>query len=97
MYKHIVMWDFMDVENKLELANEYKKQIEALVGVIPGLIRCECHFEMADGCNSDIVLETLFDTLENLVSYRTNPNHRAIGDKFKKILLTNKRTADFKI
>lgn len=97
MYKHIVMWEFGNVENALEEAANYKREIEDLVGRVKGLVSCSAHYNMADGINVNMVLECVFENLEDLVNYRTDKNHRNVGDKYKGKLLINKKVADFKI
>lgn len=97
MYKHTVMWDFNDIENKLELAKSYKEEIEALVGIVPGLISCKANYNMVEGSTSSMYLECIFETYEDLKNYRTNPFHRAVGDKYRLKLLINKKVADFEI
>lgn len=97
MVKHIVMWDFNDCSNKLQLAKSYKEEIEGLVGKVNGLISISANYEMLEGSNAKMVLEAVFNTFEDLVNYRTNPYHRNIGDKYKKVLLINKKVSDYNI
>ena len=97
MYKHIVMWEFGNVEDVLEQAKNYKREIEDLVGRVKGLVSCCAQYNLESGRNVNMVSECVFETLDDLINYRTDKNHRNVGDKYKGKLLINKKVADFKI
>ena len=41
MVKHIVMWSLTEPEKKSETVAIMKQKLEALVGVVPGLLKLE--------------------------------------------------------
>ena len=55
MVKHVVMWELKDKETKAEVGAEMKKRLEALVGVVPGLLKAEVNTGFA---GADVILYT---------------------------------------
>ncbi len=71
MVKHIVMWSFGE-DNKAENLARIKRELEALVGQIPGLLKAEVGLGFL---GYDAVLLSEFDTRESLEGYREHPKH----------------------
>ena len=82
MIKHIVMWRLKDAAHgntKSANAGLIKEKLEALNGVIPGLVKMEVGIDFAnDECSSDVVLYSEFTSLEALNAYQQHPDHKAI-------------------
>jgi hypothetical protein len=84
MIKHIVMWNVSGStpEIKAETAEMVKARFEALVGVIPGLVKLEVGLDFSRidyAC--DMVLYTEFDSEESLTAYATHPEHLRVRDE----------------
>lgn len=84
MIKHIVMWKLKDNaegRTKVENAQIMKVQLEALKDVIPQLRHIEVgvNFLQSDAAY-DAVLTSVFDTVEDLNIYQTNPDHLKVGE-----------------
>jgi CRISPR/Cas system CSM-associated protein Csm5 (group 7 of RAMP superfamily) len=73
MVRHIVMWKLLE-ENRDENGREMKKQLEALVGVVPGLRRAEVTFGFGAGA-FDICLYSELDDENALQVYQGHPEH----------------------
>jgi len=78
MIKHIVMWKLND-ENKAENAQLIKEKLEALTGVIPGLLEVEVgiDFNKSDAA-FDVVLYSVLESKDALASYQIHPAHQAV-------------------
>jgi hypothetical protein len=84
MLVHIVMWRLHDQapngKSRAENASELQRRFAALVGVIPGLRRCELGIDISKTAESgDIVLYSEFDSAAALDAYQIHPLHLEIG------------------
>ena len=79
MIKHIVMIRLKETdppEIKYDNANKLKAAIEGLMGVIPELQSMEVGLNLSTKASAyDLVLTSVFDTLESLDVYRNHPEH----------------------
>ncbi|MDQ6992805.1 MAG: Dabb family protein [Mariprofundus sp.] len=75
MIKHIVMWKLRDAA----AAELIKNRLEALAGVIPGLLHIEVGIDFSHSEQSaDLVLITELANREALEAYQQHPEHQAI-------------------
>ena len=72
MVKHVVMWELKDKETKPQVAAEMKQRLEALVGVVPGLLKAEVSMGFA---GADVILYTELESREALAVYADHPAH----------------------
>jgi quinol monooxygenase YgiN len=98
MVKHIVMWHVE--ENAAQgagpvNATRVKRALEAMNGLIPGLIRLEVGigFQSTDN-SSEIVLYSEFDSRESLERYRDHPTHVAVVPIVRSVC-TERRVVDY--
>ena len=97
MIRHIVMWDFkeeFDSEQNHKNALKIKAELEALPSIINGVISIEVIIEPLLSNNSDIMLNSLFDSEEALSNYQKNPHHNLVA-KFIGCVTTNRRCIDY--
>lgn len=89
MFKHIVMWRFIDGaggKSKGEHAQWVKEHLEALVGVIPEIISLEVGINVCSaGTAYDAVLVSTFETPEAMEAYKVHPAHVEVAGYFKGI------------
>lgn len=90
MIKHIVMWKLKDKTVNASAdprAQEIKKQLEALKGVVSTLRNIEVVFNdaAADPNNHDVALVSEFDDIEGLKFYATHPEHLKVGGYIKTV------------
>ena len=80
MVRHIVFWNFHDGANGLskpEIMARVKRELEALVGVVPGLLKAE----VGVGFNPngfDCCLYSEFESAQALDGYQEHPAHVAV-------------------
>jgi hypothetical protein len=82
MIKHIVLWKLKDSANghsKQENARLIKEKLEALRGVIPGLLKIEVGIDFSrTELSSDLALYSEFATRADLDAYQAHPDHKAV-------------------
>ena len=90
MIRHIVLWK-LDSSYTVEEKKEIKKQLESklnnLLGVIDQLSFLEVSFnsEAANDTNFDIMLDSGFESLEDLKIYQEHPEHLKVGAYIKSL------------
>ncbi len=80
MVKHIVLFKLKDelgVEEKREVMSQFKMAIEALPAKISVIRKVEVGLNMNPSETWDIALYSEFDTLEDVKTYATHPDHVA--------------------
>ena len=94
MIKHVVMWKFKaDVAEADRL--EMKRQLEALQGVVPTLLKIEVGMDLSGKpAAMDMVLCTEFQSLEDLQAYATHPEHQKVVG-FVKPLVCDRAVVDY--
>lgn len=99
MVKHIVMWCFKEevsVQERAEAAAKIKEGLEALVGVVPGLLSAHVITEPISSSTHDLSLITEFDTAESLKAYATNPDHVKVAT-FVRSVTCNRAALDYTV
>ena len=83
MIKHIVMWKLKDEAlgaTAAENAKRLKERLEALKGVVDGVIELEVGINTNPSeAAFDVVLYSVFETMDALEAYRTHPEHHSPG------------------
>jgi len=83
MVKHIILWQLKDElteEERAELLPKIKEGVEALVGVVPGLLGMTVTIDgLLPTSNVDWMLDATLEDAEALKTYATYPDHVAIG------------------
>ncbi len=84
IYKHYVMWKFMgDETQRTESALWMKEYLEALPGIIPGLLSAKVLLGTDKMQNYDALLESSFAGEESLSSYKVHPEHVKVSEYCK--------------
>ncbi len=76
MIRHIVMYVLRDDCDKAAAIEEIRQALEALVGVVPGLV--EMKIRPTIGGTYDYILYSVFESEEALAGYKTHPAHLAV-------------------
>ncbi len=83
------MWkleDNADGRTKLENSKIIKEKLEALVGVIPEIVKLEVGIDILGTNQSyDVVLVSEFKNLEELDTYANHPEHVKVGEFVGKV------------
>ena len=83
MIRHYVAWSHLDTlsaEEKTQNAAKIKAGLEALVGVVPGLLSMQvCISPVAGHTTHDMMLESTFACKEDMESYIIHPRHKEMS------------------
>ena len=96
MIRHIVAWKLNDSENKTEIANTMKKELEALKAKIEEIVDIEVgiNFNQTENA-SDIILVSTFKSKEDLATYIDHPDHKYVGASFVRPNVSERRVVDY--
>ena len=92
MICHIVFWKLKE-EHKAQHIAVIKDQLEALVGVIPGLLDATVGAN-DNGGEYDAALVSHFDTKESLALYADHPAHVAVKEFVHSVAIA-RQSVDF--
>ena len=85
MVHHVILWKLKEdltKEQKCEVADNIKLHLEALVGVVPGLLSLKIVTNALPSSNADVMLDSVLESEEALKGYQTNKNHVAAADTY---------------
>ena len=99
MIVHIVMWRLLSEaadNNKAVNAQLAKQKLEALNGIIPGLIKLEVGIDFSRSeFSGDLVLYSELESIEALAAYQQHPAHVEAGS-FIKAICSERQVVDYK-
>ncbi len=79
MVKHVIIWTLKEeysAEEKAKIKSDMKESLEALKGIIPGLIDIKLYTDpLPSSKNADVLLDTTFENVEALKNYSVHPVH----------------------
>ena len=100
MVKHIILWklkdEFSDAE-KIEIRKGFKSGLEALQGVIPGLLEIRVQSEFLPTSNADVMLDSTFESFEALKNYAVHPAHQEAANTKVRPFTASSMCLDFEI
>jgi len=62
------------------IKKEMKESLEALLGVVPGLVEIKVHYNTLPSSNVDVMLYSEFESEEALKGYAVHPAHVKAAD-----------------
>jgi Stress responsive A/B Barrel Domain. len=101
MIKHLVLFRLADEaegNSKAENALIMKERLEGLKSVIPVIRKIEVRMNHAEASadNYDVVLDTEFDSMEDVKTYAVHPEHMSVGEFIAKIK-TGRAAIDYQL
>ena len=99
MVKHIIIWKLKDeytAEQKSEYMEKIKKDLEALMGKIPGLVEIKVQITSLESSSGDLMLDTTFLNEEALKDYQKNPDHLSVAT-FVRSVVGTRLSLDYEI
>lgn len=84
MVRHIVIWKIKETTTREDLL-DLKKRSEALRD-IPGLVSLEFEIDPVEGSNAQICLNAVYNTKEDLDSYKVHPIHVEFGTHLRPLV-----------
>ncbi len=98
MIKHIILWrldDKLSESEKNNVKQNAKKELEALVGVIPGLISMSIQVDSVETSSADMMLDSTFESIESLRLYKDHPEHIRVANGFVRPYTVQRLCLDF--
>lgn len=93
MVTHIVFWK-LHTDDPDAAAAKIKSGLEALVGVVPGLLSAEVGRGLKPDAAYDLCLVSKFSSVEALKAYRTHPAHVRVSD-YVHTVIENRAAVDY--
>ncbi len=100
MVKHIVSWNYAEgytAEENRKNAIEMKKELENLINLIPGIVSIHLYIDPLTTSEADLVLDSVFENEEALISYVVHPEHVRVGTNYVKPATRNRKCVDFQM
>lgn len=95
MVKHIILWTLKEECNTDQVKNGIKKNLEGLLGVVPGLLEIEVVTEKLPSSNADVMLYSVFENYDALKGYAVHPEHVKVADTFVRPFTKQRSCIDF--
>lgn len=89
MVKHILLWQLKDElsdAEKTAAKAKMKKELEALVGVVPGLISLHVITNPLETANTDVMLDSSLTDFDALKGYAVHPVHVAAANYVRSVI-----------
>ena len=78
MVKHVILWqlkDEFDEAQKAQIKKGIQEGLEGLQGKIPGLLEIKVYTDPLKTANSDVMLDSKFESEAALNGYTVHPDH----------------------
>ena len=95
MIKHIILWKLKEEFNTEEVKKDIKDSLEALLGVIPGLLDIKVHYNTLPSSNVDVMLYSVLESEEALKGYAVHPAHVEAADTKVRPFTATRSCIDF--
>lgn len=85
MIHHVILWKLKEDlvgEEKEKVAEGIKKNLEGLVGKVPGLRSVSVIISPLASSNADVMLDSVLESEEALKGYQTHPAHVEVADTY---------------
>ena len=98
MVKHVILWKLdekLTEEEKSAVKSNAKRELEGLVGKVPGLISMNIEIGRLASSNADIMLDSTLESAEALEKYATHPEHVRVANTFVQPFTVQRLCLDF--
>ena len=95
MVKHIILWKLKEEYNNNEIKEDMKKSLEALVGVVPGLLEMNIQTEKLPSSSADVMLYSVLESAEALNVYAKHPEHVTVANTKVRPFVETRLALDF--
>lgn len=85
MIKHMILWKLKENygnEEKRTILENMKRELEALAGVVPGLISIRIVIDRLPSSNADAMLDSTLESEAALAGYQAHPAHVRAADSY---------------
>ena len=95
MVKHVIIWTLKEEHNTEEIKSTMKKELENLVGKVPGLLEMKIEINPLGSSNGDVMLYSVLENEDSLKGYATHPEHVRVADTFVRPYTKTRACFDF--
>ena len=100
MIKHVILWNLKDEytpEQKAEIMEGMKTNLEALAGKVPGLVDIKVYYGGLPSSNADVMLDSTLESADALKAYAVHPDHVHVADTYVRPYTATRSCLDFEI
>ncbi len=98
MVKHMIIWKIKEeAENKNEIKENVKRELEALEGKIEGLVQMKIITDSLPSSSGDLMMDSVFESTEALNSYQKHPSHQFVANTFVRPNMCQRLSLDYEI
>ena len=97
MIKHVILWKLKEEHNTDAVKQGIKEGLEALYGVIPGLLEIKVQIDALSSSNVDVMLDSSFESVEALNGYAVHPEHVKVADTKVRPFTESRACLDFEV
>ncbi len=100
MVKHVILWkldDNLSEPQKEQVKINAKRELEGLVGKVPGLISMTINIDAIESSNADMMLDSTLESVDALNVYRDHPEHVRVANDFVRPYTVQRLCLDFNI
>ena len=97
MVKHIILWKLKAEFNNNDVKLGIKTGLEALKGVVDGLIEISVQIDSLESSNADVMLYSIFENEQALKSYAVHPAHVEVADTKVRPYTETRLCLDFEV
>ena len=99
MIRHVVLFQLISDDAEVRAAHvaEARQRLQALVGVVPGLVRMDVREDVLGEGNFDFAVDADFDDLESLKGYIVHPEHVKAAEFIGTIRGEQRAAIDFEL
>ncbi len=95
MVKHVILWNLKEEFNTVEVKSAMKRELEGLVGVVPGLLNMQVEIQPLPTSNVDVMLYSTLESVEALQGYAVHPAHVRVADTYVRPFTKARTVIDF--
>lgn len=100
MVKHVILWQLRDdftADEKQLIKEEIKRSLEALVGVVPGLLEVKVNIDGLASSTVDLMLDSTLESEEALKAYAVHPAHVEVANSKVRPYTKSRACLDYEI
>ncbi len=100
MVRHVILWNIKEElkgEEREAAKRKIKEELEALKGVIDGLVQMDVIIEPLASCNAEVMVDSLFESEQALADYLVHPEHKRVGQNFVRPVVINRMCMDYEV
>lgn len=100
MVYHMVMWNFKEEvkdADKERLKSDMARNLESLVGKVPGLLTVDFVEQPISSSTHDMALITTFEKAEDISVYATHPEHVKVADTYVRPYTCDRACLDYNL